>query len=100
MATELDRYTYTEIMEGQNGESHYNLYSRPISKVEIIDCYHRVELREVNRLDIISLKQYGTSKLWWFIASVNNIIDPFYIPVGVTLKIPSLRMFYESEGEI
>lgn len=96
----INRYVYTEILSKQNGNSHYNLYSKPLSSTEFIDGYHRVEEREVNRLDIISLRRYGTSQLWWLIAMANNILDPFYVPVGLTLKIPSLRMFYEGEREI
>lgn len=46
------------------------------------------------RLDTISHRYYGTSKLWWLIADMNDIqddlINPFVIPEGYELFIPSL----------
>lgn len=34
---------------------------------------------------------YSNSKLWWVIAEVNQIMDPFDLPVGLTLIIPNLN---------
>lgn len=31
---------------------------------------------------------YSNSKLWWVIAKVNNIFDPFNLTIGDTLVIP------------
>jgi len=42
-----------------------------------------------HRLDLISLKAYGISDLWWVIAMYNGIINNFYDVVqGKKLKIP------------
>lgn len=42
-----------------------------------------------NRLDKVSYKFYGTPRLWWAIAQVNNLVDPFLdLPVGTQLRIP------------
>lgn len=48
---------------------------------------HRVKENEVNRLDLISWKYYKTPELFWVIAAVNNIIDPFNIEEGTVLRI-------------
>jgi hypothetical protein len=42
-----------------------------------------------NRLDRIAFNFYGTSRLWWAIAQVNNLTDPFLdVPTGKQLRIP------------
>jgi len=42
------------------------------------------------RLDRISTAFYGTSRLWWIIAQVNNILDPeFEVVPGRVIYVPS-----------
>jgi hypothetical protein len=42
------------------------------------------------RLDLISTMFYGTPRLWWIIAMVNNLNDPLSgVAFGSTLRIPS-----------
>ena len=57
-----------------------------------------VTLDDENRLDIISNKYYGTPRYWWVIALANEIIDPFDIPIGTYLRIPSLISLYNTGG--
>lgn len=40
------------------------------------DRFTTVKAGEVGRLDLISARVYGTDKLWWVIAYINDIIDP------------------------
>lgn len=54
------------------------------------DFTHIVTVGEENRLDIIANKYYNDASLWWAIAMANNIIDPFVIPRGKSLRIPSI----------
>jgi hypothetical protein len=45
---------------------------------------------ETDRLDLLAHKYYGDSKMWWVIASANNINDAtFYIEPGTQIRIPS-----------
>lgn len=55
------------------------------------DITHRVTRSDVGRLDLLAAKYYGSrmSGLWWVIAYVNNISDPFDLVPGSTLRIPS-----------
>ena len=47
-----------------------------------------------NRLPLVSLQFYGTTKLWWFIAYANAMVDPVNETLqGVVLKIPALSVF-------
>jgi len=64
------------------------------------DKYHEVEHGEENRLDKIANRYYKNSTLWWVIAYVNNIKDPFYIKKGVVLRIPSENKLYGFKGLI
>lgn len=38
----------------------------------------------------IANQAYGDSKLWWIIADVNNIDNPFELEAGLSLLIPDL----------
>ena len=53
------------------------------------DKYHLVS--EDETLSDIAYNEYGNSKLWWVIADVNNIIDPFLMEVGTSLIIPNIN---------
>ena len=45
--------------------------------------------RLVNRLDLVSLKFYGTPKYWWILANYNRRENPFLLPYGTIIKVPS-----------
>ena len=62
------------------------------------DIYFVVTLDEENRLDIISNNCYQSARYWWVIAYANYIIDPFDVPVGMTLRIPPLSTLYMTGG--
>lgn len=57
-----------------------------------LQTIHKVERKEVGRLDKISHTYYKTPELWWLIAEVNNL-DPFEVEEGQEIMIPSLQMF-------
>ena len=52
------------------------------------DKYFKVTEREKDRLDIIAQDYYNDASKWWIIAYANNLINCFYIPIGMTLRIP------------
>jgi alpha-L-fucosidase len=56
---------------------------------------HYVKQYEVNRPDLISFDEYGTTYLWWFIMQVNGIIDPWTIAEDTVLTIPNLLDYYD-----
>lgn len=54
------------------------------------DQYFTVRPGEDGRLDVIANRAYGDPSLWWFIASVNGIFNPFVeVVVGMKLRVPS-----------
>jgi len=55
-----------------------------------IQMYYTVSDSEAGRMDLISQKVYGNTKLWWAITIANQIEDSLVEPIsGRTLKIPS-----------
>jgi hypothetical protein len=82
------RYFLTPFIKDDKSIILYNLFSR-LDYSDVIDIqYHIVEELEENRLDKIAVKYYNDSSYYWLIAMANNIIDPFIIVKGTTLKIP------------
>lgn len=43
-----------------------------------------------NRIDLVSLKFYGVSSLYWVICYMNSLPDPLVLPAGKVLFIPSI----------
>ena len=59
------------------------------------DTYFVIDSAIMKRLDLISYKFYGNVEYWWVIMLVNNILNPFTdLPIGTTLRIPSLDTLY------
>ena len=45
---------------------------------------------ETDRLDVLALKYLGSSELWWQILDINpEILDPFDITPGTSIRIPN-----------
>ena len=43
-----------------------------------------------DRIDVIATEFLGSSSLWWKIMDINpELVNPFSIPPGTTLRIPS-----------
>ena len=89
-----NRYKYTTLINrGRAGV--YDLYKKVNIPDKSIELFHRVQPNEADRLDLIAFNYYGNSSMWWIIAIANNIIDPFIVPAGLTLKIPRITAFDE-----
>lgn len=59
-----------------------------ITNPELIDSGLRVTLLDGQTLQEISFIYYGDSGRWGDIASINEIDDPFNLPVGSSIIIP------------
>lgn len=64
------------------------------------DSYFIVNKVMENRLDVIAQKYYGTPTYWWVIAQANPdiLFDPFNVPLGTSLRIPSVQTLYQTGG--
>ena len=93
MANNKDRYSRAKIR--------YNYFKRKNSNLKEVKSlsttiYEKVPLRNDDiyliaqygdRLDNLAAEYYGDSKLWWFIARVNNL-KSINIEAGTSLRIP------------
>lgn len=88
------RSRYHDVIYDENVEQYrlgfYNFHILKNMKVnETDDHVYYVEPGTQYRLDLISLKFYGTTVYDWVIAEVNNIADPIKdVKVGLKLIIP------------
>lgn len=53
------------------------------------DQIYETTLQDQGRLDRIAFRMYGVSALWWVLALINGIRDPFTVPNGAILRIPT-----------
>lgn len=51
------------------------------------DSYH--VWREGDRLPLVAFKAWGTSRLWWLVCDLNEVVDPYAIEAGTRLRLPS-----------
>lgn len=50
----------------------------------------RVLVTAATRLGLVAQDAYDDPSLWWVIADVNDVIDPFNLPTGEELRVPPL----------
>jgi nucleoid-associated protein YgaU len=62
------------------------------------DSFYKVDVTSQNRLDLIANSFYKNSRLWWVIAEANGIDDPYNVPAGTTLIVPSSASIFGSGG--
>ena len=68
--------------------SRYNYTTTIYKKVEEKNTDGYFIATEGDRCDNLAQRFYGDSKLWWFIAKVNNLTTN-NIPAGTSLRIPA-----------
>lgn len=96
---DVSRYKNVRLIQDKDTNKIYhetvNQYTVDESKDE---STYIVGIETANRLDLVSYRCYSTSKYWWVIALANNILDPFDVPYGTTLRIPPLSVLYNKGG--
>lgn len=94
----VSRYSKTNIIADKNGpDVHESSYNIEIDQ-NTSDTYFTVNKATENRLDLISVMFYDFPSYWWVIATANNILDPFNVPIGTVLRIPALSSLYGNKG--
>lgn len=82
------RYQTTQTKKTFDGKLVYRPKIYPNIPLRDDDIYVATETGD--RFDTLAFDFYGDSKLWWIIASANNIHDaPFGIQDGTVLRIPT-----------
>lgn len=88
---EQDRYLNTKIHTDTSVSPNIKRYG-PFIPIDIdMTTYSVTTMKERynKRLDKLAYETLGDSKFWWVIAYVNGIKDPFNIPNGTELRIPT-----------
>lgn len=84
-----NRYKYTNTRLETDTKREY-LESTIYPKIKANDNDIYIVTQETDRLDLLANRYYGDSKMWWIIATANNINDAtFYIEPGTQLRIPA-----------
>jgi hypothetical protein len=66
-------------------------WERAVFKASPTDRSYVVEAKFAGRLDLIAASFLNNSRLWWFIAQYNAVLDPYNeITVGRVLWIPTI----------
>lgn len=68
----------------------------PLSSEELLlrdPDFTRHTVQEGDQLDTLAWNISGDETLWWIIAEVNNLFDPFTLTIGSELLIPSAEFF-------
>lgn len=89
-----NRYAKTSTVYVDDKTLVYDLFVKPVIDTSNADIYHTVEVQQQDRLDILAQIYYGDPSLWWMIAVANNMIDPFVLVPGTTVRIPSISTYY------
>lgn len=94
---ETSRYKSTKIIKYEDGTC-FELWDIPAFSVsESDDMFYEVPAHQAQRLDLISSTIYGTVNLWWIIAIVNDISNPFEeAESGKMLRIPSITDIFST----
>ena len=81
-----DRGTLLNYLEGDQSIERKPVLYKPSTG----DKFHII--KDTDQLDGIAFKYYNNSKLWWLIADVNLIFNPFELITGNKLIIPNLNV--------
>ena len=91
-----DRYAFTPKVATREKIYVHDIYQKVVIPTSSDDVYHVVTQTQSGRLDILAQMYYSDASLWWMIAAANNMADPFILPAGVTVRIPSMNSYYMS----
>ncbi len=85
-----DRSRYRDCIIYQDGDTQFlGRRSQVDTTPQPDDRFHVVG--EGDRIDLLAYQYLGDSLLWWVICDWNDICFPLDLPVGATLRIPSLE---------
>ena len=93
------RYTnLRRLYDNKKGVYYHETWNQKFIDESPEDNFFTVTESEKDRLDLVSYSYYGTANYWWVIAIANEIIDPFDVPVGTSLRIPPIVSLYNEGG--
>lgn len=86
--SETCAFARTRIYRDPSTGATYHALRAPLDLAPAADDGFHV-VREGDRLETIAAARLGDPALWWVLADVNDVADPFALVVGTTLRVPS-----------
>ncbi len=83
------RYNFAVLYLDKKNGSFYGTRQPLNLRQHPTDLFFQVTDASCKRLDLIAYQYYRDVRLWWVIAEVNNIINPFEVKSGTILRIPT-----------
>lgn len=87
----MGRYNLTPQYQTNRG-MFYGLWIAPIKSVKLTSYV----IKEGDRLDLLAQRFLNDAKLWWVIAYINRIFNPFKLMPGQVINVPVSIEFYET----
>mgnify|MGYP001125482661 CR=1 FL=1 len=88
------RYRRSKVNQYSDGSRRFEIRDPIVFQETPSDNLYYVETGMANDLTLIAWKFYKNTLLWWVIAEANDIRDPFDVPVGTILRIPSIKSLF------
>lgn len=83
-----NRYSSTKTFQNTDTKKYY-LETTIYPNIDPSDSDLYILTEETDRLDLLAQKYYGNPKMWWVIATTNNLNDAnLYVKPGTQLRIP------------
>ncbi len=90
------RYLTNKILKTETGKKYYESNIYPLITPRETDIY--VITTVGDRLDILANQYYKDPRMWWIIASANNIRkDSIFITPGTQLRIPTDLVLFDND---
>ena len=82
------RYSYTGTLTDSDTKKSY-MKTTIYPKIKASDNDFYIISEAGDRLDLLAHKYYGSTTMWWIIATANNLNDAnFFVEPGIQLRIP------------
>ena len=95
----MNRYATSKIIKTSTNKSRMETTIVPVMPTSNTDTY--IQTSSPERLDKLANTFYGTSTLWWLIASVNGLgKGTLIVPINSTLRIPSMNSVQQIINDI
>lgn len=94
------RYRELKVLRYPNGEECLETPSKMGVKKTQRDTIYMIEAKYENRLDLVAHRFYRVPTVYWAIACINELLDPFDIQAGEVVRVPAMSSLWGSEGVI
>jgi len=93
----VEHSQFFNIIKDKNSDDFLDvLEGRLVEAIRAIRVWTPHKYQLGNNLPLISYRFYGTTTLYWAIATYNGIVDPFSIQQGQVIRIPAYSQIMQA----